>query len=1076
LTILPGTTVFFDPDAKMIIKGRLITEGKEYELIRFTRRPEAGGTWDGIQFVNTMQDNRISYAVIEYGRTNNGMVGLENSNLELDHVTLDNTTLQRIITKNSSLIVRNSLFTDTCTDGQTPTDNRTEHIWGSGIAADGHLIIENNIFGTTPGHNDAIDFDGKSRPDPIPQIMNNIFIGGGDDALDLECDAHIEGNLFMNYIKDELNRASGESNVISAGAAKHYVMVRNIFYNNDHVAQVKNEAFSTFVNNTVSNTIGAGIYFELGLPGRRPGQGAYIDGNIFFNTPLTIEGIDELTILAVNNSILPVEWHSYGVGNIDADPVFVDPDTDFRLNAGSPAIGTGPCGLDMGTYVPAGAAICGEPDEITHRTDATLIVGGPGITHYKYSLNSEPWSGELPVDTPIVLNNLTNGQTYTVYAIGKNSAGIWQSKEESTTSRTWTIDTSYSKLVINEVLAFNNTTLDRGGTFPDLVELYYDGPTSQSLSGVSITDNPDEPRKFVFPSGASIQPGRHMVLYADSDTTSSGIHLGFALNSDGEGLYLYDSSGELLDSVEFGMQLPDLSIGRIGDTGRWSLTVPTFGQTNIAHPLGDQNALRINEWLADGLVLFEDDFIELYNPHIYPVDLTGLFLTDNPVTQPDKYPLGPLSFIAGEDFAVLRADDRNRPGHVDFRLSADNEMIGLFDAGLNQIDKVIYGPQTTDVSYGRAPNGSKVFEFFELPTPGVSNPSSGPATITIINLVPENADKRAFVPTEDIGEPWRTEINFDDSAWELATGSPGGVGYERSNGYQDFLSIDLQEQMYATNATCYIRIPFNVGADDLTMLTELTLKIRYDDGFVAYLNGIEVARRNFNGTPAWNSRSSSSHSDSAAVVFEDIDISEFISNLKLGDNILAIHGMNTSRTSSDLLISIELDGIITMAADDYPYANALALLDGLRVTELMYHASAGSELDYIELQNISDTTLNLTGVRLSDGINFVFPTMTLETGRHVVVVSRTASFQSAYGTGINIAGEYSGNLSNGGEKVVLSLPSPLNAAILRFEYTDTWYPATDGDGSSLEINDPSAHPAGWSEPENWHATTPTPGE
>ncbi|MHC4207591.1 MAG: lamin tail domain-containing protein, partial [Planctomycetota bacterium] len=585
LTILPGTTVFFDPDAKISIRGRLIAEGNEYELIRFTRTPEAGGTWDGIQFTDTMQENRISYAVIEYGQTNNGMVGLENSNLVLDNVTLDNTTLQRIITKNSSLIVRNSIFTDTCADGQTPTDNRTEHIWGSVIHPSGHLIIENNIFGTTPGHNDAIDFDGKSRPDPIPQIMNNIFMGGGDDALDLECDAHIEGNLFMNYIKDELNRASGESNVISAGAAKHYVMARNIFYNNDHIAQVKNEAFLTFVNNTVSNTLGAGIYFELGLPGRRPGQGAYIDGNIFFNTPLTIEGIDELTILAVNNSILPADWHSYGVGNIDADPVFVNDGTDFRLKAGSPAIGSAPCGLDMGAYVPAGAAICGEPDEITYRRDAMLTVGGAGITHYKYSLNSDPWSEELPVDVPIVLDNLINGRTYTVYAIGKNSVGLWQSEDEPTASRTWTIDTSYSKLVINEVLAINSMTLDRGGAFPDLIELYYDGPTTLSLSGMSITDNPDEPGKFVFP-GASIRSGQYLVLYADSDMTSAGIHLGFALNGDGEGLYLFDSSGQLLDSVEFGMQLPDLSFGRIGDNGRWTLTVPTFGQPNIAHPLG----------------------------------------------------------------------------------------------------------------------------------------------------------------------------------------------------------------------------------------------------------------------------------------------------------------------------------------------------------------------------------------------------------------------------------------------------------------------------------------------------------
>lgn len=282
--------------------------------------------------------------------------------------------------------------------------------------------------------------------------------------------------------------------------------------------------------------------------------------------------------------------------------------------------------------------------------------------------------------------------------------------------------------------------------------------------------------------------------------------------------------------------------------------------------------------------------------------------------------------------------------------------------------------------------------------------------------------------------------------------------------------------MYNTNATCYIRIPFSIEVNELAGLTELTLKIRYDDGFIAYLNGVEIARRNFNGTPAWNSQGSTDNPDSAAVDFEDIDISTFLSNIKMGKNILAIHGLNGTLNSSDLLISAQLDGTVTMEADDdSPYANALALLDGLRVTELMYHAPAGSEFDYIELQNISDTILDLTDVRFNDGIYFTFPAMTLDAGQYVVVASNIASFQSAYGTGINVTGEYSGNLNNGGEKIVLSLLPPLDAAILRFEYSDAWYPATDGNGSSLTINDPLADPASWSEPGGWHATTPNPG-
>jgi len=55
------------------------------------------------------------------------------------------------------------------------------------------------------------------------------------------------------------------------------------------------------------------------------------------------------------------------------------------------------------------------------------------------------------------------------------------------------------------------------------------------------------------------------------------------------------------------------------------------------------------------------------------------------------------------------------------------------------------------------------------------------------------------------------------------------------------------------------------------------------------------------------------------------------------------------------------------------------------------------------------------------------------------------------------------------------LPVPLEAAILRFRYSDMWYPTTDGSGDSLTIRDPAAHPATWNRPESWRAAAPTPG-
>jgi hypothetical protein len=150
-------------------------------------------------------------------------------------------------------------------------------------------------------------------------------------------------------------------------------------------------------------------------------------------------------------------------------------------------------------------------------------------------------------------------------------------------------------------------------------------------------------------------------------------------------------------------------------------------------------------------------------------------------------------------------------------------------------------------------------------------------------------------------------------------------------------------------------------------------------------------------------------------------------------------------------------------------------LDGLRITELMYHAPDGSAYDYIELYNIGNTTLDLNGVRITEGIDFTFPPMTLASGHYVVVVSNIAAFQSRYGSSARVAGQYSGNLSNAGEDIVLKLPFPLEAAILQFRYSDAWYPTTDGNGDSLTIREPTAHPATWDWLESWQAASPTPG-
>ncbi|MCH7752594.1 MAG: hypothetical protein IH898_10630 [Planctomycetes bacterium] len=262
--------------------------------------------------------------------------------------------------------------------------------------------------------------------------------------------------------------------------------------------------------------------------------------------------------------------------------------------------------------------------------------------------------------------------------------------------------------------------------------------------------------------------------------------MGFALNAQsGETLSLYNTpvaGGGLLDSVEFGMQLADLSIGRSGHDGAWTLTQPTFGATNVAAPTGNQSELRINEWLASDDGSFGDDFIELVNLDPLPVALGGLFLTDNPVGQPDKHQIAPLSFIAGNGYAVFRADDNSGANHVGFKLAADQELLGLMTPSLAQIDKVIYYGQTTGISEGHRPDGGGTIDWIDPPTPGAPNPGSAAPSAdfdgsTVIDGSDFLAWQRGFGTIDatkaDGDADNDQDVDGDDLAvWENQYGSP----------------------------------------------------------------------------------------------------------------------------------------------------------------------------------------------------------------------------------------------------------------------------------------------------------------
>ena len=390
------------------------------------------------------------------------------------------------------------------------------------------------------------------------------------------------------------------------------------------------------------------------------------------------------------------------------------------------------------------------------------------------------------------------------------------------------------------------------------------------------------------------------------------------------------------------------------------------------------------------------------------------------------------------------------------------------------------------------------------------------ATSTDFIIVPEDKQKYVLIPEAYVSLMWRTSPTFDVADWLVCTGKPGGIGYERNSGYDRYFSLDVEDEMYAKNSSCYIRIPFDFSANMVDSLRSMTLRVRYDDGFIAYLNGTEVARKNFTGNPQWNSNASSQNLDENAVVLENIEISDYISKLRDGSNIFAIQGMNAGAISSDFLISAELTGqkknsgstpsAISPNAIEYSAPFALdqttqiksrvyaagawsALTEAvfalscsqnnIIISELHYHplpleSIDDTEFEFLEIQNVGNKTQNLSFARFARGVNYVFPANTiLRPNEYLVLASDKHFFALRYG--FSPFDAYSSQLDNAGERIVLLDAS--GDTLITFQYDDDapWPESADGDGYSLVLNDAELEPD-YDNPASWRASESMHGE
>ena len=476
---------------------------------------------------------------------------------------------------------------------------------------------------------------------------------------------------------------------------------------------------------------------------------------------------------------------------------------------------------------------------------------GSGYTHYKWRLDDGGWSAETPINIPILLTGLANGAHH-VEVAGKRDSGFTRTHRNCAGQRRNTLphldgEYRHAGLRLNEVLARNRFILVTNGESPDLVELFNAGATMVDLSGKGLTDDPKTP------SGSPFLPAPR----SDRDSTwccspmlpsNPARNLGFGFGDNGETLYLVRLRRQrrrgLLDSVSFGPQLTDLSVGRL--CGRNLGVVQAdfwFGQYRST--IWERDHAQDQRMARVGAPTAPDDFLELYNPEPIPAAMGGLYLTDAPDGQPARHQVAPLSFIAANGYFAFKADGNTNSGpeHVNFTLAA--EMGGI---GLVRREPVADRPRgvwSANDGHFAGPHAERAstLAFFSTPRRAratrVRCRSMSP--IITFNLMPYTQTWRFNQSNNLDGVNW-TATNYNDSAWQSGQ---GWLAFENNTALTNFIKTVLLDPRtpppgLVAGHAYYFRTPV-VVTNDLTGFT-LNATMRLDDCGVIYINGLEFSR------------------------------------------------------------------------------------------------------------------------------------------------------------------------------------------------------------------------------------------
>lgn len=217
------------------------------------------------------------------------------------------------------------------------------------------------------------------------------------------------------------------------------------------------------------------------------------------------------------------------------------------------------------------------------------------------------------------------------------------------------------------------------------------------------------------------------------------------------------------------------------------------------------------------------------------------------------------------------------------------------------------------------------------------------ASIETLSAAVTGSTVKYLLPKNNtVDATWRNPA-FNDSDWTTATLA---MGYHNQRSFATDLvgGTDIKALMYNKAKGIYVRVPFNVPSK--AFARGMALKVKYDDGFILYLNGTEIARRNVGGTPAWDSLASTNRPLADVGIVETIDLTPYLNLLQNGNNVVAIHGCNNKINDIEFLIAPQL----TIDVAGSPYYKNVVKGSALPAAQLVPTADADGDgiLNFVE--------------------------------------------------------------------------------------------------------------------------------